>query len=435
MNYLTLFNNIMRELNEPTITSSVSSQTASFHVFIADTINKAIRDIDLHQLEWPWNYTLAEYALIQGKETYKHPVKLTISGGSGTFRKHERITGGTSSAVGVVQVSETSFIVVEPISGTFSAETITGVLSGATRTVGTVVNSRHVEYDNIMLEPRNVLEGGEFAVTTDYSSYWTSRSSNPAGTTTSGTPAFSNEHNGSVVLNDGTIDTQLYDADGKTDLSEGETYRINVRFVSGDTSATTTTLRVFAGSSSDKDADLSTSFTTTNLGWGKTYTTTFTPSTQTPFVTLSNEASANVHVDFITVSLDQEAKKLKFLTWEEYNSRYSAYDSKRDPNRYDTPSIVTKNLNSELVISPVPKTGGYNLKFDFWDEPTELSADTSTPDLPARYHDVITSRVRYYAHTLRSDYQAAALCLQEYEEGIKRLRTETINTNNYIRAV
>ena len=92
MNYLTLFNNVMRELNEPTITSSVSTQTASFHVFIADTINKAIRDIDLHQLEWPWNYTSAEYALIQGKETYKHPVKLTISGGSGTFRKHERIT-------------------------------------------------------------------------------------------------------------------------------------------------------------------------------------------------------------------------------------------------------------------------------------------------------------------------------------------------------
>ena len=83
----------------------------------------------------------------------------------------------------------------------------------------------------------------------------------------------------------------------------------------------------------------------------------------------------------------------------------------------------------------MPKSGGHNLKFDFWDEPTELSSDTDTPDLPARYHDVITARVRYYAHTLRSDYQAASLCLQEYEEGIKRIRTESINTNNYIRAV
>ena len=52
MNYLTLFNNVMRELNEPTISSSVSGQTASFHVFIGDTINKAIRDIDAHQMEW-----------------------------------------------------------------------------------------------------------------------------------------------------------------------------------------------------------------------------------------------------------------------------------------------------------------------------------------------------------------------------------------------
>ena len=435
MNYLTLFNNVMRELNEPTISSSVSGQSASFHVFIGDTINKAIRDIDAHQMEWPWNYTSAEYALIQGKEVYKHPVKLTISGGSGPFRKHERITGGTSSAVGVVQVSETSYIVVEPISGTFSAETITGVLSGATRTVGSVVNSRHIEYDNMVIQPRNVLEGGEFAVTTDYSSYWTSRSSNPAGTTTSGTPAFSNEHNGSVVLNDGTIDAQLYDTDGKTDMSEGETYRINVRFVSGDTSATTATLRVFAGSSSDKDADLSTSFTTTNLGWGKTYTTTFTPSTQTPFITLSNEASENVHVDFITVSLDQEGKKLNFITWEEYSANHRAYDNSRNPDRYGTPSSVTRSLNNEVVVTPVPKTGGYNLKFDFWDDPTELSGDTDTPDLPSRYHDVITARVRYYAHTLRSDYQAAALCLQEYEDGVKRMRTENINTNNYIRSV
>ena len=435
MNYLTLLKNVMRELNEPSISSSVSGQSASFHVFIGDTINKAIRDIDAHQMEWPWNHTSAEYALIQGKEIYKHPVKLTISGGSGTFRKHERITGGTSSAVGVVQVSETSYIVVEPISGTFSAETITGVLSGATRTVGSVVNSRHIEYDNMVIQPRNVLEGGEFAVTTDYSSYWTSRSSNPAGTTTSGTPAFSNEHNGSVVLNDGTIDAQLYDTDGKTDMSEGETYRINVRFVSGDTSATTATLRVFAGSSSDKDADLSTSFTTTNLGWGKTYTTTFTPSTQTPFITLSNEASENVHVDFITVSLDQEGKKLNFITWEEYSANHRAYDNSRNPDRYGTPSSVTRSLNNEVVVTPVPKTGGYNLKFDFWDDPTELSGDTDTPDLPSRYHDVITARVRYYAHTLRSDYQAAALCLQEYEDGVKRMRTENINTNNYIRSV
>ena len=435
MNYLTLFNNVMRELNEPTISSSVSGQSASFHVFIGDTINKAIRDIDAHQMEWPWNHTSAEYALIQGKEIYKHPVKLTISGGSGTFRKHERITGGTSAAVGVVQVSEASYLVVEPISGTFSAETITGVLSGATRTVGSVVNSRHIEYDNMVIQPRNVLEGGEFAVTTDYSSYWTSRSSNPAGTTTSGTPAFSNEHNGSVVLNDGTIDAQLYDTDGKTDMSEGETYRINVRFVSGDTSATTATLRVFAGSSSDKDADLSTSFTTTNLGWGKTYTTTFTPSTQTPFITLSNEASENVHVDFITVSLDQEGKKLNFITWEEYSANHRAYDNSRNPDRYGTPSSVTRSLNNEVVVTPVPKTGGYNLKFDFWDDPTELSGDTDTPDLPSRYHDVITARVRYYAHTLRSDYQAAALCLQEYEDGVKRMRTENINTNNYIRSV
>ena len=363
MNYLTLFNNVMRELNEPTISSSVSGQSASFHVFIGDTINKAIRDIDLHQVEWPWNYTSAEYALIQGKEVYKHPVKLTISGGSGTFRKHERITGGTSSAVGIVQVSETSYLVVEPLSGTFSAETITGVLSGATRTVGVVVNSRHVEYDNMILEPRNVLEGGEFEVSTDYSNYWTSRSSNPAGTTTSGTPAFSNEHNGSVILNDGTIDAQLYDTDGKTDLSEGETYRINVRFISGDTSATTATLKVYAGSSSDKDADLATSFTTTNLGWGKTYTTTFTPSTQTPFLTLSNEASENVHVDFVTVSLDEEGKKLDFITWEEYSSNHKAYDSKRDPNRYSTPSVVTKSLNNEIIVSPVPKSGGQNLIF------------------------------------------------------------------------
>ena len=435
MNYLTLFNNVMRELNEPTISSSVSGQSASFHVFIGDTINKAIRDIDAHQMEWPWNYTSAEYALIQGKEVYKHPVKLTISGGSGTFRKHERITGGTSAAVGVVQVSEASYLVVEPISGTFSAETITGVLSGATRTVGSVINSRHIEYDNMILQPRNVLEGGEFAVSTDYSNYWTSRASNPAGTTTSGTPAFSNEHNGSVVLNDGTIDAQLYDTDGKTDMSEGETYRINVRFVSGDTSATTATLKVYAGSSSDKDADLATSFTTTNLGWGKTYTTTFTPSTQTPFITLSNEASANVHVDFVTVSLDQEGKKLGFITWEDYSSNHRAYDNSRNPDRYGTPSYVTKSLNNEIVVTPVPKTGGYNLKFDFWDDPTELSADTDTPDLPSRYHDVITARVRYYAHTLRSDYQAAALCLQEYEDGVKRMRTENINTNNYIRSV
>lgn len=66
--------------------------------------------------------------------------KLAISGTAGAFTVGETVTGGTSSATGVVYKVTSTEMVVHTVSGTFqTAETITGGTSSATATTGSAL--------------------------------------------------------------------------------------------------------------------------------------------------------------------------------------------------------------------------------------------------------------------------------------------------------
>ena len=60
-----------------------------------------------------------------------------------------------------------------------------------------------------------------------------------------------------------------------------------------------------------------------------------------------------------------------------------------------------------------------------------MSANTDTPTIPERFHDVIVNRARYFAHMLRSDVQFSQLALRDYEAGLSRMRIELINKKDY----
>lgn len=70
---------------------------------------------------------------------------LTLTSVTGTFVAGETITGGTSGATAIINVTGSSKIVCRNVSGTFTAaETITGGTSGATGTASTVNNTTAV---------------------------------------------------------------------------------------------------------------------------------------------------------------------------------------------------------------------------------------------------------------------------------------------------
>tara|TARA_R110000803_G_scaffold51680_3_gene106673 strand:+ start:41 stop:1414 length:1374 start_codon:yes stop_codon:yes gene_type:complete len=457
MNYVELINAVLYDLNETTIAETAVglSGTRGVQTTVKKDINKAIRDVDAEYIQWPWHFHSARYTLYGGTGQYKYPVKLAVSSVSGAYTLNEIVTGGTSSAKGILRsvpphgghVDE-QFMLIEPIEGEFqAAETVTGASSSRTATSGNITFCTDVDYDGFFLRPQNLIREGGFNKTITLGSYWNSRSSDPAGTGTAGTPAISNATSGNsgyaagvLRLNDGCVDQVI-------PTVENRVYRITARLSSGSSSATSETLNVFAGSSSDKDSDLSTTFTISNVGAGEIKTTTFTASTQQTFISFSNTASQDLDIDFIEVfEQDSSAKPLQYKSFEEYQEGSGRYHSSYRQSEFSAltapedgfgaPDHVYRLRNDNAFgVTPIPENTQYEVQFDFYDSSEELSVFTDSPRVPVRYHDVLVARVKYYTHILRGNDQAAQFAFRDYENGIRRMKTELLNQKDYMRAV
>ena len=449
MNYVELINAVLIDMNETVIAETAAglSGTRGIQTTVKEDLNKAVRNINNEHTQWPYNYDTVRYSIFGGKKEYRFPIKVAVTSVSGTFQTNERITGGTSSAIGVLRKIKESFLTIEVVDGTFqSSETLTGANSSATATSGSILETTDVDFDSFFLVPRNLITRGNFDESFTLTNHWARRTTNPAGTATTGTPALSNASAGNnayaagvLRLNDGTSDQSI-------PTVEGEKYRLTVRFASGTVGDSSSTLRVFAGTSSDKDSDLSEDFTISDVGRGAIKTTTFTATNQQTFISLSNEASANLDVDFIEVFQENlDSKQLRFVSYDEYHSGSSTSSSERekahralvDPDSgFGTPERIYKpNFQESFGVSPTPDNDSYDIEFDYWVTSEDLSVFTDIPNIPARFHDVITARTRYFAHTLRGNDNAAQFAQRDYENGIKRMRIELINHKNYMRAV
>ena len=126
--------------------------------------------------------------------------------------------------------------------------------------------------------------------------------------------------------------------------------------------------------------------------------------------------------------------------YEEYKDTYATTDEANNSDVYGKPSKIYKvpKVSSELEyfgVSPVPDKNNYTLSFDYWTFPSDLSSDSDTPGMPARFHDLVVARAKYYAHVMRSDPTAAQIALAEYEKGLQKMRTDLINKPDYMRGV
>ena len=76
----------------------------------------------------------------------------------------------------------------------------------------------------------------------------------------------------------------------------------------------------------------------------------------------------------------------------------------------------------------IPDSDRYSINYEYWKTHDDLSATTDTPDIPARFHDVVIARTKYYIYQLRSDPQFTQFAAADYQAGIKRMRIELINS-------
>ena len=356
--YLVTVNNVLRELNEPTITTV--GTTLGIQTIVKGFVDKAIRDVNNAELEWSFNHSEGTQTTETGQREYKYP----------------------SSAVSI-------------------------------------------DYDNVILRPTELVTNGEF--TSDISS-WTNATTGAVG---GGTPAYNSGGNGRCRLNDAAVSQSI-------STTKNKTYNLQVRMI--DSSSGGSSLAIKVGNAAHATTDLSTTLTVTNYGEGKVLDTSFSASQATTYVTIINSDTNNIDVDYIRISEDIGLTKLKYITYEEYKNTYAQTDEANNSDNYGKPSKIYKipKITSELEyfgLSPIPDKSNYTLYFDYWTFPSDLSSDSDTPGMPARFHDLVVARAKYYAHVMRSDPTAAQIALAEYEKGLQRMRTDLINKPEYMRGV
>ena len=283
-------------------------------------------------------------------------------------------------------------------------------------------SSVSIDYDNVILRPTELVTNGEF--TSDISS-WTTI----AG---AGSGAYNSGGNGRLRLND-------YAAYQTISTVVNKTYRLQVRAL--DSHGTGQALKVQVGTAAEGTQNLNTTLTVTDYNAGKILDTTFSATKQTTYITLNNPSTAtNMDIDYVRISEDIGAQKVKYITYEEYKDTYATTDEANNSDVYGKPSKIYKipKVSSELEyfgVSPVPDKNNYTLSFDYWTFPSDLSSDSDTPGMPARFHDLVVARAKYYAHVMRSDPTAAQIALAEYEKGLQKMRTDLINKPDYMRGV
>ncbi len=69
--YLVTVNNVLRELNEPVITTV--GTTSGIQTAVKGFVDKAIRDINNSELEWSFNHSQGTQATEVGQREYKYP--------------------------------------------------------------------------------------------------------------------------------------------------------------------------------------------------------------------------------------------------------------------------------------------------------------------------------------------------------------------------
>jgi hypothetical protein len=273
---------------------------------------------------------------------------------------------------------------------------------------------RRVDFESFFLKPTELITNGEFT-------------SNITGWTTGdGSPSYTSSGNGRLNLNSAAAYQSI-------STTKNKTYRIQVRVLSPNSSATTLTVRV--GTSAGGTQNLDTTIGVTNFGEGNILDTTFTATAKTSYVYVE-ASSVQLDVDYIRVSRsDIVPRKLASATYDTYLQSYKPADDVNASSAYGIPLRVIKKPDySSFILSPIPGEGEYTVSYDYYTTHTDLSAHGDNMGLPDRFSSLIIDRSKYYVYMLRSDPQHAQLADRDYQRKLKLLKVDYgTHSANYMR--
>ena len=95
------------------------------------------------------------------------------------------------------------------------------------------------------------------------------------------------------------------------------------------------------------------------------------------------------------------------------------------------PKFIVRTPDNNYLLYPFPDKQ-YTIGFDYFTLPTDLSATTDAPSLPEQFRTIIVEGAMYTAYMFRGETQEATIMKDNFEEGIKNMRTLYINRYDYV---
>ena len=281
-------------------------------------------------------------------------------------------------------------------------------LTAGQRTYSYPSDARKINFNTFVLKPTNLITNGAFKTNIND---WTVISGTPFHTKAVG--------DGAVRLNAAEITQAISTVVGKD-------YAIRTRTFGGDI-----TLKV--GTSSEGTEIASSTLSVDNAGDGQYNITTFTSTAATIYIGFANSASANYDIDSVEVTENIQPERLVYLAYNEWLDNYSERDlSTTSKTQFGLPRYVYRTLdNTNIGLSPIPEKSTYSISYDYYVTHNDLSGYSDTPTLPDRFNDIVVNRAKYYAYMMRANMAGAQLAEKDYLEGIKRMRVELLNHQNY----
>jgi hypothetical protein len=129
--------------------------------------------------------------------------------------------------------------------------------------------------------------------------------------------------------------------------------------------------------------------------------------------------------------LQVKAKRLTPVMWEDYTRYARDIDDNLDATGYTLPRSVYRTQDGHWGLTPPPDLA-YTVNFEYFSNPTELSAYTDTTTIPATYDHVIVDGALYHGFLFRDNPEGAAAAYKRFDSGIKRMRTLLINRYQHV---
>jgi len=165
------------------------------------------------------------------------------------------------------------------------------------------------------------------------------------------------------------------------------------------------------------DLDIQRRWFNWNFLWSEA---TITPSIGTSTLTSPSDLG-NWKLDSIVWSkATSDYQELDYMDWDEYKLEYKlgVVDS-------GTPEVFSVKPDNVIDVYPTPDAAT-TISAEYWKTPTELSADSDTSAIPARFHNIIISRAKIYYGENEDAPEVLSGALAEFEDLLDKLESDQL---------